>query len=154
MNYSLVYYFLQATVGCFSATARILDDVDVQCKILPVMKSYLKHSIILVDREELVLNTLKDPLPKIIYDTVVKCSIVETLVDILSERKKARTIANTGHIPLPSITQSMHQNNALRNVIYKYIFIYVFIICMGVHMFLFVQDTFWKYYPLILLYTV
>lgn len=87
------------------------------------MKSYLKHSIILVDREELVLNTLKDPLPRIIYDTVVKCSIVETLVDILGERKKARTIANTGHIPLPSITQSMHQNNALRNVIYKYIYI-------------------------------
>lgn len=80
------------------------------------MKSYLKHSVILVDREELILNTLKDSVPRIIYDTVVKCSIVETLVDILGERKKARTIANTGHIPLPSVTQSMHQNNALRNV--------------------------------------
>lgn len=132
---------MQATVGCFSATARILDDVDVQCKILPVMKSYLKHSIILVDREELVLNTLKDPLPRIIYDTVVKCSIVETLVDILGERKKARTIANTGHIPLPSITQSMHQNNALRNVMYKYLFIYVYVICMGVHIILFIGCT-------------
>lgn len=106
-------------MGCFSATARMLDDVDVQCKILPVMKPYLKHSIILVDREELVLNTLKDPLPRNIYDTVVKCSILETLVDILGERKKARTIANTGHIPLTSVTQSMHQNSALRNVKYK-----------------------------------
>lgn len=95
-----------------------MDDVDVQCKILPIIKPYLKHSIILVDREELVLNTLKDPLPRNIYDTVVKCSIVETLVDILGERKKARSIANTGHIPLPSVTQSMHQNNALRNVKY------------------------------------
>ncbi|XP_015367758.1 PREDICTED: phosphoinositide 3-kinase regulatory subunit 4 [Diuraphis noxia] len=109
----------QATVGCFSATARMLDDVDVQCKILPVMKPYLKHSVLLVDREELVLNTLKDPLPRNIYDTVVKCSIVETLVDILGERKKARTIANTGHIPLTSVTQSMHQNSALRNLVRK-----------------------------------
>ncbi|XP_050436051.1 phosphoinositide 3-kinase regulatory subunit 4 [Adelges cooleyi] len=109
----------QATVGCFSTTARILDDVDVQCKILPVMKPYLKHSMILVDREELVLNTLKEPLPRNVYDTVVKCSIVDTFVKILGERKKARTIANTGHIPLPSVTQSMHQNSALRNLIRK-----------------------------------
>lgn len=101
----------------------MLDDVDVQCKILPVMKPFLKHTVILVDREELVLNTLKDPLPRNIYDTVVKCSIVETLVDILGERKKARSIANTGHIPLPSVTQSMHQNNALRNVNKKIIII-------------------------------
>lgn len=96
----------------------MLDDVDVQCKILPVMKPYLKHTVILVDREELVLNNLKDPLPRNTYDTVVKCSIVEILMDILVERKKARTIANTGHIPLPSVTQSMHQNSALRNVRY------------------------------------
>lgn len=83
-----------------------------------MMNPFLKHLIILVDREELVLNTLKDPLPRNIYDTVVKCSIVDILVDILGERKKARIIANTGHIPLPSITQSMHQNSALRNVKY------------------------------------
>lgn len=83
------------------------------------MKPYLKHSILLVDREELVLNILKDPLARNIYDTIVKCSIVEQLIDILGERKKARTIANTGHIPLPSVTQSLHQNNALRNVKYK-----------------------------------
>lgn len=87
------------------------------------MKPYIKHSILLVNREELVLNTLKDPLPRNIYDTVVKCSIVDQLVDILGERKKARMIANTGHIPLPSVTQSLHQNNALRNV--KYIFLYI-----------------------------
>lgn len=80
------------------------------------MKPYLKHSIILVERPELILNALKDPLPRNIYDTVVKCSIVDTLVDILGDRKRARTIANTGHIPLPSVTQSMHQNSALRNV--------------------------------------
>ncbi|XP_050537002.1 phosphoinositide 3-kinase regulatory subunit 4 [Daktulosphaira vitifoliae] len=109
----------QAIVGCFSATARILDDVDVQCKILPVMKPYLKNSIILVDREELVLNTLKEPLSRNIYDTVVKCSILETFIETLGERKKARTIANTGHIPLPSVTQCMHQNGALRNLIRK-----------------------------------
>lgn len=83
------------------------------------MKPYLKNSFLLIDREELVLNTLKDPLARNIYDTVVKCSIIETLVDILGERKKARTIANTGHLPLPSVTQSMHQNSALRNVNYK-----------------------------------
>lgn len=98
----------------------MLDVVDVQCKILPVMKPYLKHSVILVNQEELILNTLKDPLPRNIYDTVVKCSIVEALVELLGNRKKAKTIANTGHIPLPSVT--MHQNNALRNV--KYILYY------------------------------
>lgn len=92
------------------------------------MKPYLKNSILLVEREELVLNSLKEPLPRNIYDTVVKCSIIETLVDILGERKKARTIANTGHIPLPSVTQSMHQNSALRNVKYKLLIVFDFII--------------------------
>ncbi|XP_075209888.1 vacuolar protein sorting 15 isoform X2 [Lycorma delicatula] len=107
----------QAIVGFISALARTLNIVDVQCKVMVVIEPYLKSSVIQVEKEVLILNALKPCIPRVVYNTAVRCSDLDLFLHTLSERQRARGFAVSGHAPSTlSISTSPKQNNALRNL--------------------------------------
>ncbi|KYN01884.1 Phosphoinositide 3-kinase regulatory subunit 4 [Cyphomyrmex costatus] len=85
-----------ATVGFISAAARTLNVVDVQCKVQTMLQPYLKHSLIQIEKEILLLEALVSPISRIVYDSMVKYNDVEELFQVLEQRQAARAKAITG----------------------------------------------------------
>lgn len=100
-----------ATVGLISAAARTLNLVDVQCKVQAMIVPYLKHSLIQIEREVLLLEALVQPVPRVVYDSVIKYNDIEELFRAFEERKAARCKAISGTVPQYSETST-----ALRNL--------------------------------------
>ncbi|KYN31737.1 Phosphoinositide 3-kinase regulatory subunit 4 [Trachymyrmex septentrionalis] len=84
-----------ATVGFISAAARTLNVVDVQCKVQTMLQPYLKHSLIQIEKEILLLEALVPPISRIVYDSVVKYNDVEELFQVLEQRQAVRAKAIT-----------------------------------------------------------
>lgn len=58
--------------GLISKAAKILSDVDVQCKIMPVITNYLKTPLMQVEKTEILMDCLHQPVPRNIFDSVVR----------------------------------------------------------------------------------
>ncbi|OAD59023.1 Phosphoinositide 3-kinase regulatory subunit 4 [Eufriesea mexicana] len=100
-----------ATVGFISAAARTLNLVDVQCKVQSMIQPYLKHPLIQIEKEILLLEALVSPIPRIVYDAVIKYNDIEELFQVLEQRQAARAKAATGIIP-----QYSEMSTSLRNL--------------------------------------
>uniref|UniRef100_A0A1B6DEI4 non-specific serine/threonine protein kinase n=1 Tax=Clastoptera arizonana TaxID=38151 RepID=A0A1B6DEI4_9HEMI len=107
-----------AVVGFISTLARVLNEVDVQCKVLGVIQQYLKYPLIQLEIEVLLLYTLLPHIPRVIYESVIRCNDLEIFLHTLADRQKARgkgvPVANTQLISL--ITVSPKQTSGLRNL--------------------------------------
>ncbi|RLU24739.1 hypothetical protein DMN91_002829 [Ooceraea biroi] len=101
-----------ATVGFISAAARTLNVVDVQCKVQTMLQPYLKHSLIQIEKEILLLEALVPPISRIVYDSIVKCSDVEELFQALEQRQTTRAKAVTGMVQ----SQNNEMSNSVRNL--------------------------------------
>nr|CAD7589508.1 unnamed protein product [Timema genevievae] len=88
----------QAIVGFVSAMSRTLNMVDVQCKVMAALQPYLYHPIIQVDKEMLLLNALGPPIPRVVYDSVIKCPDIDLLLQTLKDRQRARADIRAGHV--------------------------------------------------------
>ncbi|GBN01215.1 Phosphoinositide 3-kinase regulatory subunit 4 [Araneus ventricosus] len=93
-----------SAVGFISVVARSSNVADVQCKLIPLLLPYLNYSgnrknLIQVESELALLYALKDPLPRCIYDYLVKLPSLRNLFDCLCERKISRSITRVGHPP-------------------------------------------------------
>ncbi|KAK9511150.1 hypothetical protein O3M35_005765 [Rhynocoris fuscipes] len=107
----------QAVVGFISALARTLNMVDVQCKVMSEIEPYLKHKVIQLEKEVLVLNALKPCIPRVVYDSVIKCSEVTSVLHTLIERQQARG-ALPKHISLPpALPASPNNSNSFKNLL-------------------------------------
>ncbi|XP_043489067.1 phosphoinositide 3-kinase regulatory subunit 4 isoform X2 [Polistes fuscatus] len=100
-----------ATVGFISASARTLNVVDVQCKVQTMIQPYLKHSLIQIEKEVLLLEALVAPIPRIVYDAIVKYNDIEELFQVLEQKQSARVKATTG-----MVSQYNDMSTALRNL--------------------------------------
>lgn len=60
------------------------------------------------------MESLVCPVPRIVYDSVIKYSDIDLLIDTLLARKKARDAILSGRIPMAESQIEIHQ--ALRNV--------------------------------------
>lgn len=76
-----------------------------------MIQPYLKHSLIQIEKEILLLEALVPPIPRIVYDSVVKYNDVEELFQVLEQRQAVRTKAVTGMVP-----QYNAMSTSLRNV--------------------------------------
>lgn len=85
--------------------------VDVQCKVQSIIQPYLKHPLIQIEKEVLLLEALVSPIPRIVYDSLVKYNDVEELFQVLEQRQTARAKAVTGIVP-----QYSEMSTSLRNV--------------------------------------
>ncbi|XP_049778491.1 phosphoinositide 3-kinase regulatory subunit 4 [Schistocerca cancellata] len=95
-------WIIQAVVGFLSAIARTLNLVDVQCKVMAVIQPYLKNQVIQADKEVLLLNALVSPIPRQVYDGVLRCSDFDLLSEALQERHNMRSMLRAGHMPQQS----------------------------------------------------
>lgn len=100
-----------ATVGFVSASARTLNLVDVQCKVQTLISPYLKHSLIQIEKEVLLLEALVPPIPRAVYDSLIKYNDIEELFRVLEERRDSRVKAISGIVP-----QYNDTSTSLRNV--------------------------------------
>ncbi|KAL0276782.1 UNVERIFIED_CONTAM: hypothetical protein PYX00_004283 [Menopon gallinae] len=89
----------QAIAGFIAAIAVTLETVDVQCKVVALLNGYFKSPVIQVNKEYLILNNLIDPLPRSVYDTVVKSPEIEQIMETLQDRQKSRNLVKAGHVP-------------------------------------------------------
>lgn len=85
--------------------------VDVQCKVQTLIQPYLKHSLIQIEKEVLLLEALVAPIPRAVYDSVIKYNDIDELFHVLDERKAARSKAIVGIVP-----QYNETSTSLRNV--------------------------------------
>lgn len=86
--------------------------VDVQCKVQTMLQPYLKHSLIQIEKEILLLEALVPPISRIVYDSVVKYNDVEELFQVLEQRQATRAKAVMGVVP----PQYNDMSTSLRNV--------------------------------------
>lgn len=87
------------TVGFICAVSKLLNLADIQCKLMPLLQSYLKYPIIQIDQEVVLLNALKEPLFRSMYDYLIKLPLLPTLLESLRARQISRSIARSGHLP-------------------------------------------------------
>ena len=97
-----------ATVGFISKTARSLNVVDVQCKVLPIVQPYLKHPLIQLEKEFLLIEALVPPIPHAFFEMVTKFKDQDEVFNFYEERKIGRL---KGVVP-----QHNDMSPALKNV--------------------------------------
>lgn len=97
--------------GLISCVASLLNPIDVNCKILPLVWPHLKHKLIQVERAELLLESLAEPIPRKVLDAVLKHGDVDRLVQTLRERRNTRLKVKQGTVP-----QYSEMGNQLRNL--------------------------------------
>lgn len=97
--------------GLISTAAKTFGAIDVQCKIMPAISYHLRTPLIQVEKTEILFDCLNKPIPRNIYDTVVKFSDISQFMAILEKRKEARSSAADG-----VISQYGEMSDSLRTV--------------------------------------
>lgn len=94
--------------GLIATSAKTLSALDVQCKITPAVAPHLRCPLIQVGKIELLLDCLHPPIPRSVYDTVIKFPEVAQVMEVLKDRNIARVKAGPDGIAKYSETsQSM-----------------------------------------------
>ncbi|GIY06608.1 phosphoinositide 3-kinase regulatory subunit 4 [Caerostris extrusa] len=94
----------QHAVGFICKVAEKSNCADVMCKIIPSLKLFVWNPeklipIVQVDQPVVVLAALNKPLPRSIYDYLIKLPTLRNIIECLHERKVSRSIARSGHPP-------------------------------------------------------
>lgn len=97
--------------GLISTAATKLTPLDVQCKIMPAIVNHLKVQVIQVEKTELLLDSLQKPLPRTIYDTVLRFSEIEQFFNVLKERKQLKERESDGTLP-----QTVEMSTAIKTL--------------------------------------
>jgi phosphoinositide-3-kinase, regulatory subunit 4 len=101
--------------GLIATSAKILSPLDVQCKIMPAVTQHLRCPLIQVDKIELLLDCLQPPIPRNVYDNVVKFPDIMQFIEVLKERKVARA-----KVGAEGIAKYGEMTPAIRNVSRKF----------------------------------
>lgn len=87
-----------------------------------MLQPYLKHSLIQIEKEILLLEALVPPISRIVYDSVVKYNDVEELFQVLEQRQAVRAKTITGVVP----PQYNDMSTSLRNVCNSYYYFSIY----------------------------
>uniref|UniRef100_A0A182JVS5 non-specific serine/threonine protein kinase n=1 Tax=Anopheles christyi TaxID=43041 RepID=A0A182JVS5_9DIPT len=86
-------------VELIATAARILTAIDVQCKVRPFITGHLRFPLIEISCPELLLDCLVPPIPRNIYDAVLRFGPdIAPLIGVLRERKMARNNRTDGEV--------------------------------------------------------
>lgn len=61
--------------------------------------------------QELLLSALAQPVPRVVFDSIIRCANIDLLLETLEERHRARGLVNAGHVP-----QNIELQPAVKNV--------------------------------------
>ncbi|XP_013397860.1 phosphoinositide 3-kinase regulatory subunit 4 [Lingula anatina] len=95
--------------GVIAAVARSLNIADVHCHLLPLVQPFLQQTIIQVDKEVVLMNALQDPLPRAIYDYVIKSPLIDKFFEVLKNRKISRDITRHGSPNYDEMDENLNQ---------------------------------------------
>ncbi|XP_034485161.1 phosphoinositide 3-kinase regulatory subunit 4 [Drosophila innubila] len=98
--------------GMIATTARNLSAIDVQCKIMPAIRGYLKSPLIQVEKPHILLDCLMPPIPRQIYDSVLRFQDIHPFFGALEERVRFRISTRGGGQP----AQPEDMGQTLRNL--------------------------------------
>ncbi|XP_054707486.1 phosphoinositide 3-kinase regulatory subunit 4-like [Uloborus diversus] len=87
----------QAAIGFICVVAKSLNLADVQCKLVPLLQPFLKHQVIQVDQELVLLNAVQDPLPRCLLDYLIKLPTLRNFLESLYQRKISRSVTRPGY---------------------------------------------------------
>ncbi|KAJ8948165.1 hypothetical protein NQ318_009257 [Aromia moschata] len=109
------YFLVHPSLWVRQAVAGVhLDGGQNADRMMPHLGTYMKYSLIQIDKPELLLDSLVSPIPRNIYDSVVAFSDIDILLDVLRERKSVRDCLNMGKVPT---TEFYRESNAnLKNL--------------------------------------
>lgn len=100
----------QGAVGFISALANTFNTADIHCKLLPSLQMFLKQSVLQVDKEIYLLNGLQDPIPRLVFDYILRSNTLERLFDVIQKRQYMRNIGRQGHrVVYPELDETMSQ---------------------------------------------
>ncbi len=55
-----------------TAVARSLSVVDIHCKLLPLLRPFVKEKIVQADQDVLLISVLREPVSRSVFDFVVR----------------------------------------------------------------------------------
>ncbi|XP_053946645.1 phosphoinositide 3-kinase regulatory subunit 4 isoform X1 [Anastrepha ludens] len=97
--------------GMISTAARTLSAIDVQVKIIPAIRKFLKMPLIQVEKPDLLLDCLQPPIPQQIYDSVLRFHDIQMFLNELESRALARNNPTQA-----MVAQQDESSQALRNL--------------------------------------
>lgn len=97
-------------VGLISSAAKIFGAIDIQCKIMPAISNHLKSPLIQVEKPEILMDCLQTPIPRNIFDAVVRFTELEAFFQTLEERKNARNST------IETLPQHCEMTSSVKNV--------------------------------------
>ncbi|XP_076451806.1 phosphoinositide 3-kinase regulatory subunit 4-like [Babylonia areolata] len=81
----------QGSAGFISSVASVMDVADLHVKLLPQVKPFLSQPIIQLKNQIVLLSALGEPLPRPLYDWILRSQQVEQVYEMLRLRDMART---------------------------------------------------------------
>ncbi|XP_030370687.1 phosphoinositide 3-kinase regulatory subunit 4 [Scaptodrosophila lebanonensis] len=85
--------------GMIATTARTLSAIDVQCKIMPAIGRFLKAPLIQVEKPHILLDCVQPPIPRQVFDSVLRFQDINRFVAALEERNRVRSKTRAGAVP-------------------------------------------------------
>jgi len=61
--------------------------------------------------QELLLSALAQPIPRVVFDSIIRYANIDVLLETLEERHRARGLVKAGHVP-----QNIELQPAVKNV--------------------------------------
>ncbi|XP_052760753.1 phosphoinositide 3-kinase regulatory subunit 4-like [Mya arenaria] len=89
----------QGSAGFISAVAGKLNIADIHCNMLPNLQPFLTSSIIQIEKEVLLLNSLQDPIPRQVFDYILRSTHVERIFNTLKSRNSIRELSRQNTTP-------------------------------------------------------
>uniref|UniRef100_T1KH83 non-specific serine/threonine protein kinase n=1 Tax=Tetranychus urticae TaxID=32264 RepID=T1KH83_TETUR len=104
IRHSLIYFIHLLAVQ--------LSPADVYCKIMPLLAPYVTKEIFSLENTNLLLDNLKTPLPRSVFDMIVQPSRFASLhnnsfvplIECLKERKRIRSLGRSGNKAANEVT--------------------------------------------------
>lgn len=96
--------------GLIANAAKIFGAIDIQCKIMPAIVNHLKCQLIQIEKPDILMDCLQTPIPRNIFDSVVRFTELESFFSLLEERKKARDST------IETLPQHSERSLSVRNV--------------------------------------
>lgn len=102
-------------VGLISVAAKVFGAIDVQCKIMPAISNHLKSPLIQVEKPEILMDCLQAPIPRNIFDNVLRFSELESFFLLLEERKSVRNNESESFPQHSEMTMSVRNVSEMSN---------------------------------------
>nr|XP_022913149.1 phosphoinositide 3-kinase regulatory subunit 4 isoform X1 [Onthophagus taurus] len=89
----------QSAANFITKLTQTMNNLDVAVKIMPLLTESQKYELIEITHPHRLLASLKDPIPRPIYDSVLRCADFENFITTLNRRKEIRDMIKQDKVP-------------------------------------------------------